>query len=683
MNVNHSPRRFGIDLPAVLYIATIGAFLAGAFYPEGRVWGFNWWAYWPDWVAPLLFLAGLGLILPCGSVGAIGARSESVIRRSGARLSSRLGFTAISLAYPALFYFLRAKTHFLGDGYGQLKLLTSNESNYLQVRELGESLAHLGAKLVMGGTSEIAALASFQAVSILAGVILLSLLYLFARRLFIAEADRILFTAGIATGGYMLLYFGYVENYSLLVLATVLFTLVGLLVSLGKLNRWLVLPAVALPIFFHIIAVVMLPGAAFLLVSGGRPKKLLAGIPVWLRAALIAACSFLLMWLFYRFYTANYFFRYAIVPLVENRVTAEGYTLFSLNHLTDFANLLLLLIPGLPLLLVSLMSAPIKKLARERSFRFLLISLVSSLVACFAIDPRLGMPRDWDLLSFSGVPLAVLLYFLVLKRAEGNKRYRTHAALSVVLGLMVLLPRAISQASPEVAMAHINSYSRLDQSRYLFSDLLLKTYYEQRQDTESASKIDSIWDHRYPEKGLFERATLAKQAGQYVEAIGLFRRVLYLNPSYANAYNNLGNCFRAAGQLDSALEYHLIANGLRPYNAPTLYNLGLTYAYTGDILRAEQALLRSHRLDGAELLTILALVSAYKQLNKVEEYQRFLKVAAIREDAPPMILKEMGDLLASAEDRGNALAFYRKAINRGLDPAIAKEIIRLYPALKP
>ncbi|MCK4461804.1 MAG: hypothetical protein KAW46_08355 [candidate division Zixibacteria bacterium] len=44
------------------YYLTLVAFLVASYFPEHRVWGFNWWAYYPSWVPWGLF--GLGVIAP-------------------------------------------------------------------------------------------------------------------------------------------------------------------------------------------------------------------------------------------------------------------------------------------------------------------------------------------------------------------------------------------------------------------------------------------------------------------------------------------------------------------------------------------------------------------------------------------------------------------------------------------
>ena len=44
------------------YYLTLVAYLVASYFSEFRVWGFNWWAYYPSWVRWGLF--GLGALAP-------------------------------------------------------------------------------------------------------------------------------------------------------------------------------------------------------------------------------------------------------------------------------------------------------------------------------------------------------------------------------------------------------------------------------------------------------------------------------------------------------------------------------------------------------------------------------------------------------------------------------------------
>ena len=86
--------------------------------------------------------------------------------------------------------------------------------------------------------------------SIACGVTLLAALSAGATYLFRAVRDRLLFVIGMASGGYMLLFFGYIENYPLFVLMVGIFSLAGLMIASDKISRgWIVLPLVGATLF--------------------------------------------------------------------------------------------------------------------------------------------------------------------------------------------------------------------------------------------------------------------------------------------------------------------------------------------------------------------------------------------------------------------------------------------------
>ncbi|MCK4461803.1 MAG: hypothetical protein KAW46_08350, partial [candidate division Zixibacteria bacterium] len=131
----------------------------------------------------------------------------------------------MTAASAVLFYFLRARTHFLGDGYTLLSSLATDQATAMKIREYGESLLHIWLENLIGGDGQAAALLSYQIISIAAGLLFVIVTALFASKLFERTADRVLFLLGVCTGGYMLLFFGYVENYSLFVLSVLVYTL--------------------------------------------------------------------------------------------------------------------------------------------------------------------------------------------------------------------------------------------------------------------------------------------------------------------------------------------------------------------------------------------------------------------------------------------------------------------------
>ena len=282
------------------------------------------------------------------------------------------------------------------------------------------------------------------------------------------------------------MFFGYVENYPLFVLCVGLFVLAGLLVLRGKLGRfWAVVPMV-LGGLFHPYAVVMLPGCAYLLLRDTRLASRLNSVAANVRTGVVIASVAVLVAAGYFFYTRSYFFRFALVPLVEDQFTIEGYTLLSLKHLTDWLNLLFVLVPSLPLALVVLFSKSVRGWFQRTEYRFLLLMLMPALVITILIDPKLGMARDWDIFGFVGVPLAVLIAYAFLDPKNRMKGYIPVAAMAIGVNLLVLTPRVLIPTLPDKAIAWFDDVADLDVLKSGSGRFVLLNYLEESGRTDGA-----------------------------------------------------------------------------------------------------------------------------------------------------------------------------------------------------
>ena len=72
------------------------------------------------------------------------------------------------------------------------------------------------------------------------------------------------------------------------------------------------------------------------------------------------------------------------------------------------------------------------------------------------------------------------------------------------------------------------------------------------------------------------------KAGMYKEAIEVYKRAIFINPDYTNAYNNLGNAYGELGMYKEAIEVLKVAIKRNPDYAMSYYNLGLIYNLSND-----------------------------------------------------------------------------------------------------
>ena len=166
-------------------------------------------------------------------------------------------------------------THFLGDGYSLISTL-AKDNPFVKWRNYGGTVPQLWVTEFLGERSSENVLTAYRTVAIFAGLFYLTSITLVAKKLFTANRDRFLFLFGLSSGGYMLMFFGYVENYAMFIALTGIFCLIGLLITNGQLNRWWIVPAFFLLPLFHVFGAMMLPAAIYILIHDTEFEKKLS-----------------------------------------------------------------------------------------------------------------------------------------------------------------------------------------------------------------------------------------------------------------------------------------------------------------------------------------------------------------------------------------------------------------------
>lgn len=566
----------------IFYLLGLGLLITGFLYPSTRSWGFNHLAY----QANLFMILYLGLFL---ILAAIIYRLK--IDQYNFRANKTI-FGIIVIIYPVLFYFLRIKTFFLGDGYQNLELLKQTDPP-IKFSNYGETLAHLGFKNLLGGT-EHDALISFQVISFVSGLLLLIFLNYAAFKMFDRQFDRLAFVLGLGSGGYIFLSFGYVEYYSLFVMSVAIFLVAGLLIAQKKLNRFVIIPLWLLALFFHLLAFTLLPAVVYLLYQNSSLSRKIK--PTLLK--IIVTVFFIKgILLFAYFYNNYYFFKFAFIPIVSNRFTLNSYTLLSLNHLLDSLNLLILLSPGIIIFLSILLTKFTWTSLKKPELIFLMIGSISAFGAVFILDPKLGMPRDWDLFSYSGIFIVGFVIIYLLLNKEKLRSYKSILSLIVLLNFAFLFSRAVAQHHEEVAIKHLKNYINFDPVKNQSVYLPLIKYYSNLGDQQKIEELRSERDKRYPSRLLNKEGLTEYNQGNLDQAMKNINEALKYNPVNSGIYGNLALCLMELKQYDSALTLLQIADGLNPGNNINYSNLGDCYYLKNDYKEAERYYLKSLSLD--------------------------------------------------------------------------------------
>ena len=355
----------------------------------------------------------LALALAAGaSVLLFHRRRDSVLalaeRMRRALFGSKLGPIAVALLAALVFFLLRS--NFLNqdalDLAGKFERDVPLRGAHVTHDEMWELYLHSKFWLYTNRWLGWSVALSYQVLSALAGGAFVALLLHYANG--ILPERPVALTLLVATGGFMQLFFGDVENYTL--------TAVAILAYLHGSARYLrgrtsvVEPAalLALAMTCHLLAGWFVPSLAYLGLRALRQGRL--------REAGLAAAVFLgVLGLTLAFFHFNGLPIGALFR--ESHAFGSGGDVLdklarpSARYYLGLINLLFLLVPSFALLLPLVI---FRRIARSPLNVHLLLGSVFLLIYLFTWKAALGVYSDWNLFANLGIPLSILVGYNVL-----------------------------------------------------------------------------------------------------------------------------------------------------------------------------------------------------------------------------------------------------------------------------
>ncbi|MBI5267008.1 MAG: tetratricopeptide repeat protein [candidate division Zixibacteria bacterium] len=658
---NDPVRKSFITPELIAYYLTLSAFFVASFFPQYRVWGINWWAYFPIGVKLGLLVIGIAAPFVIDRLLSTTLKGKDDVSPRAYRWLVG-GFVVVMLA---LFYLLRARTHFLGDGYTLISLMTG-ENHLIKPREFGGTIFQYLIYKALGSRGEPDAIFAYQIISFSAGVAFLAVSLWAAAKLLSRRLDRLLFVLSVAGGGYMLLYFGYIENYAFFVVSVFLFAVTGVRVTRQEISRYWLVPSLALTIFFHIFGVVLTPVLLFLLLRGTPLENWFISRSLSVRIAMLTLLAAALAGVFAFFYVRSLFFRLALLPVAHNQFTVGGYTMFSADHLIDLVNMILIAFPAIGVATVAIL----RNARRPFHFDSLSVVLLGLILCTFGpaliFDPKLGMPRDWDLFCFAGVPVALAVALILLK--PGSSRFSSATMLVViVLNGLLFIPRAVSLALPVPMIHHVEQYCDLDPVKSGPTRFILQKYFLSRQDFESARLVATRWQAVDPDLELLSAGPGGAMPMDHDAWKETLRRMTVKNPAAWIAWANLGVLYMLELKNDSAFTSLQMAAALNPFSPRIQLNLGLCLYRLGSFEKAERCYLDAVSVDTAETPVLLQMADLYKAWGREDKFTDIFSRIAQRPDAPPKYVAGWITFLLSEGRDQEAARTFTSALSHGID----------------
>jgi hypothetical protein len=631
-------------LPWVLIL--IVAHLLAVYLLPQYLWGVHFYHFFPVWIGWIFTLVMLIVLIP--GIGerlfAVGEVVALKIKKPLERSNPNLVFLLGSFLSLPLFWIFRNRLHLLGDGYFRIQDLPEGR---LHPQEWLDGFIHLmvfrnAVKLIPSWTPEF----TYVIISVLCGGAFVFVCLKLASFLGKNGFQKAIIFFFLITLGSVQLFFGYVESYSILQVMLLAYIWFSARCLAGKSSIYPALLALVLSIGLHITSLMYVPSFIYLLArrrtnqapSGsevtspagkqkGRPggkadfRKTLSNAFVF--AALLVAVFFIVFWVVFSATRLEKSGKGMF--LVPFRGTETySFSIFSLAHISEYINQLLLLSPiGVSFIFFFLFWR-----IRNKSFRtggkledmminFLYLSSLAGLVYLFVINFTLGS-ADWDLRCSPAPFLGMLGALLFLRWGEkvsaagrspsdedqtpkipGEKggrfwHRRTVQAWGVVFicfGLFHTIPWVWINASKSKSVERyilIQEYDPhpVDETNYNLYKIARILSLAKVPNGEEILYRNATERNPYDTLSYFNLAAFYHRNDIYDQALVIVDSLLKIDPNYPKANWMVGNIDLKREKFAEALPYLEKALPFLSDNAEFFFDLGTVYYKTGNLQKA-------------------------------------------------------------------------------------------------
>jgi hypothetical protein len=425
-------------------LGVVGLHLVAGWLPEESA-----WSVWPYTVLPLpvAFGAAFGVLLltitPVNDT--VRRLGRSLWDRLPAKSRPRRWFALVALLSGCLFWLLRIRHLGWGDAAFIVKALeyTGEDRPIWTIYNWQSPLTiflHARLWLLLNPVLDIGVDALYAITSVLSGIAFVYVLLHLADQLGRDTLEKWLIFGMVTTTGAMQLFFGYVENYTIMSAGLMLTLYLSVRCLRGPLNLAWPSTALAMTNAFHPSTIVMWPAMFFMAWWKAREQRGAeeARLRIW--GALVAPplVVFIALALFMTLGGHGITALLSndrpggadgipFVPLDEVKTPWQHYTMFSLAHLLDWANEHFLISPfGFFLLAYGLIAgarraSSIASLYRDPWERgtlgFLIIASAAYLAWTFVWNPDYGGRKDWDLFAPSAFVYTLLASYAWTRQA--------------------------------------------------------------------------------------------------------------------------------------------------------------------------------------------------------------------------------------------------------------------------
>ena len=634
------------------------------FWRPNPLWGVDFLFYLPAPVQALFVLLSVLLFVPGFRRGTCSCLNALPFALWGQGRRVWITRTLVLILALTAFLALHSARHFLGDGYHLLDKLEADTWIDMYRAPLTyaliQKLHHAGSALWQTAEN------SYRVYSYASGILYVLLCFPVAAILGKNALEKSVVLAFLFTAGYMQLFFGYVENYSLYLSVLLLYLFLGLRTCEQRLP--LIVPAFSLGVLSVMHRAFLVFGPSLLYLAYRDYRGCQNGAPNKKRAVITAggllcfpagaALSLYLSGVGLEAYLSERSTGEFLPVFSESGFYAQ-YRMFTLNHIVDFINQQILSAPTACMALLLLR----KKDLRHQTF--LGTCTVVPLFFTFVANPGIGAVRDWDILSLPALPFTLWTATMVVERIRDPGRlFQTAFILCGGATLHTCLWVGLNSSSGAAEGRFVQASDRLTGSASVNSWMAVGNI--QRQEGRYADALYAYKralesDPGNPNRWLIVGAVY-RDMKLTADAIECYKRAQELQPNLPIPYMHLGTAYSDLGQVEKAITWTRKAIAIQPDNATAHVNLGVMYRRTGQVAKAIEVLERAAALrpDHADIYGNLGAM--YREAGKYTRAIAALKKAVTIRPEDATYCLNLGVVYCDVGQFDNGIEYLGKAL---------------------
>ncbi len=604
------------SLPSIIIITLTAAYLAITFIPicePATLWGISH-LYYLSWPARVAVLAG-------GLLTAVLAITFGNLSKLSRPAKNTLVYFVLPLALLAIFYLLRVKTHYLGDGILRAREIELGIA-LLPTEPLGHFCNYLWHSIfsaLLGWNS----IQSIAALSLLSGVVFYFAVLYLVKTLFENSEDQTAAFIVLLFSGTTLLFCGYVESYSLLPALITFYAASSIRALENRGPASVPIRLFFVLVLFHFQFLYLAPTLLYIAYQQFR-KGATATMTTGLFSILfsLAAVIVIPIWAGRPALGIKEF----LIDFTSNNV----YWLLSRQHLLDILNQLLLT-AVVPVAMIAALFRPIKNQLSATQPRLLFAGLLLPGAMAFMtlLRPELGYASDWDLFSSAGLAIGIFAITLFSVR-EGINLSRPARAMMSMAAVVSFLSFAAVNADVDKALARqIDILTIAGEKGAVGFETLGTDLSKSGRDDLAEQMWKRSAEVRPNARVLGNLGQVALGQQRFAEAEAYLKQALALDSTRALFTLDLGLTYVWQGRYDLGEFYLRKAATLAPYEAKYHHNLALFLSRHGNLAEAESCSRRAVELEPTDANYATALGTMLSMQGNNVEAERFL-LQAIR-----------------------------------------------------